>query len=158
MRGSISVIQADLNDSRHAAAIVELLDMYCQNEFGNGAPLSDEVRDNLIPGLKAHPCSLVFLAFDDTTPIGLAICFWGFSSFNAKTLINIHDLAVVPAYRGQGIGRLLIEAVERAARERGACRITLEVRADNIVAQGLYERMGIVPDEPRTWFWKKSLT
>jgi ribosomal protein S18 acetylase RimI-like enzyme len=36
----------------------------------------------------------------------------------------------------------LLEAGERAARERGCERIGLEVRRDNPVAQALYERRG----------------
>jgi ribosomal protein S18 acetylase RimI-like enzyme len=157
MASTIAVRQADLKDAAQAAAVVDFLDMYSQNEFGSGKPLPEFVRANLIPGLKAQPGSLVFLAFDGELPVGLAICFWGFSSFNAKPLINIHDLAVAPTHRGRGIGQSLLEAIEAAARNRGACRITLEVRDDNVVAQRLYERMGIVPSQPQNWFWMKKL-
>jgi ribosomal protein S18 acetylase RimI-like enzyme len=157
MASTIAVRQADLKDAAQAAAVVDLLDMYSQNEFGSGKTLPEFVRANLIPGLKAQPGSLVFLAFDGELPVGLAICFWGFSSFNAKPLINIHDLAVAPTHRGRGIGQSLLEAIEAAARSRGACRITLEVRDDNVVAQRLYERMGIVPSQPQNWFWMKKL-
>jgi ribosomal protein S18 acetylase RimI-like enzyme len=157
MESTIAVRQADLHNAAQAEAVVELLDMYSQNEFGSGRPLPEFVRANLIPGLQAHPGSLVFLAYDDEQPVGLAICFWGFSSFNAKPLVNIHDLAVAPRYRGRGIGQALLEAIEVAARERGGCRITLEVREDNVVAQRLYERMGIVPSQPQSWFWMKKL-
>ena len=34
--------------------------------------------------------------------VGLALCFVGFSSFKARPLINIHDIAVRPEVRGQG--------------------------------------------------------
>lgn len=157
MASTIAVRQADLNHPTDGAAIVDLLDMYSQNEFGSGTPLPEYVRQNLISGLQAHPCSLVFLAHDGGQPVGLAICFWGFSSFNAKPLINIHDLAVAPTHRGRGIGKSLLEAVEAAAREQGACRVTLEVREDNLAAQRLYERLGIVPSQPQNWFWMKKL-
>ena len=35
-------------------------------------------------------------------PVGLATTFEGFSTFAAKPLINIHDIAVLPDYRGRG--------------------------------------------------------
>ena len=56
--------------------------------------------------------------------------YW-FSSFQAKPLINIHDLAVLPSHRGQGIGHRLIDAVAVRGRELGCCKMTLEVRPDN---------------------------
>src|SRR4051812_28490504 len=154
---SIHVRPANLHDPQDAAAIVELLDMYSRHEFGSGQPLSPFVRQQLIPGLQQQPGCLVLLAYDDERPVGLAICFWGFSSFNARPLLNIHDLAVAPEARGKGVGWKLLEAVEAAARGRNACRVTLEVREDNETAKRLYERFGIVPGKPQNWFWYTTL-
>jgi ribosomal protein S18 acetylase RimI-like enzyme len=52
------------------------------------------------------------------------------------------SLAVRPDSQGGGLGRQLIEAAERAAREAGRARIRLEVRADNAPARKLYEEAG----------------
>lgn len=130
--------------------------------MGGGRDLPVAVRDRLISGLRQHPTSLVFLAFDAATPVGVAVCFLGFSTFAARPLINIHDLAVLPDYRGQGIGSLLLERVEAKGRELGCCKLTLEVRADNHRAQRLYQRFGFggVPSEHdtvRNWFLQKWL-
>lgn len=149
---------ADLSDPRRARAVVDLLDMYSQNEFGSSQPLPAEVRERLVPGIRNHAGHLVFLAWDDDRPIGLAICFVGFSSFKAKPLINIHDLAVAPETRGRGVGRALLEAIEAEARRRDCCRVTLEVRSDNLVAQNLYRRLGYESSQPETWFWTRSLS
>ena len=57
-------------------------------------------------------------------------------------LARIYSIAVSPAARGLGLGQALIEAAELAAEEQGAVFMRLEVRADNIWAQNLYQRLG----------------
>ena len=152
------ILLADLANSAHQSAIVALLDMYCRDEFGDEKPLSSEARTNLIPGLVKHGGARVFLAYEENEPAGVAICFIGFSSFKGQPLINIHDLAVAPQFRGQGIGRALLAAVEDEARRLGCCKVTMEVRADNTLAQELYRRVGFRPSEPvETLFWTKPL-
>ena len=42
----MAVSLADLTNAAHQAAIVELLDMYCRDEFGDGRPLSEDARAN----------------------------------------------------------------------------------------------------------------
>jgi len=151
------ILLADLANTKHQAAIVELLDMYCRDQFGDGKPLSEFARANLIPGLVKHGGARVFLAFDGEEPIGVAICLLGFSSFRARSLLNIHDIAVSPSARGQGIGRKLLAAVEADARALGCCKVTLEVRSDNHRAMGLYRSVGFQPSEPETFFWSQRL-
>jgi RimJ/RimL family protein N-acetyltransferase len=53
-------------------------------------------------------------------------------------------MGLLPAVRGQGVGRRLAEAAIAAAKERGAERIELEVFASNKAAIALYERLGFV--------------
>jgi len=154
---TLSIVLADLANSAHQTAIVELLDMYSQNEFGDCKPLSDHARENLIPGLVKHGGARVFLSYERNQSLGVAICMLGFSSFRGKPLINIHDIAVRPEARGRGVGRKLLIAVEDEARKLGCCKVTLEVRADNTVAKGLYQSVGFKPSEPETLFWSQSV-
>ena len=110
--------------------------------MGNGNPLSAEVRRELIPGLQQHPTTVIFLAYKEDKPIGIAVCFVGFSTFAARPLINISDFAVLPEYRGHGAGQRLLEAVERKARDLGCCKLTLEVQENNHRARQIYESAG----------------
>ena len=48
-------------------------------------------------------------------------------------------------FRGQGIGRRLIEATLDFARENGYEKFVIQVRAENAVAQAFYRKMGFVP-------------
>ena len=95
--------------AEHQEAVLAMVDAYSRDAMGNGKPLDQDVRTRLIPGLRRHPTTLIFLAFDGVQPIGAAVCFIGFSSFAAKPIINIHDFVVLPTSRGKGIGRRLLE-------------------------------------------------
>jgi GNAT superfamily N-acetyltransferase len=138
----VEIIEADLQRPEHQAATLELLDAYARDRMGNGAPLSADARRQLIPGLREHPTTLVFLAFSNDVATGLAVCFRGFSTFAAKPLINIHDLVVLSPHRGQGIGRRLLESIAEKGRRLGCCKLTLEVLENNKRARRLYESAG----------------
>jgi ribosomal-protein-alanine N-acetyltransferase len=53
--------------------------------------------------------------------------------------------AVDRAWQRQGLGRRLLEWLERPARVAGLARIVLEVRAENAGARAFYERLGYRP-------------
>jgi GNAT superfamily N-acetyltransferase len=122
--------------------LLAVLDSYAADPVGGGEPLTADVRSRLIAALREVPNALVLLAFDDDRPIGAAVCFYGFSTFRARPVLNIHDLAVLPQHRGGGVGKSLLAAAEERARRRGCCRLTLEVQDDNPRARALYERFG----------------
>lgn len=138
----INIVWADLNRPDHAAAVLELTRSYSRDPMGNGRDLDAEVKDVLIERLRAHPTCLIFLAYQGETPIGIASCFIGFSTFSARPLINIHDLHVLPDRQGRGVGRNLLKAVEERAKELNCCKLTLEVLQNNHRARGLYEAVG----------------
>ena len=139
---SIDIVEADLNRPDHQHAIVELISAYAADPMGNGKPLPDETRRALIPGLRQLPTTTIYLAYQEGRAIGIAVCFTGFSTFAARPLVNIHDLAVLPAHRGRGVGRRLMESVEQKARELGYCKITLEVAENNQKARRMYQAAG----------------
>ncbi|HLU65311.1 MAG TPA: GNAT family N-acetyltransferase [Kofleriaceae bacterium] len=138
----VDIVEADLGREDHARAVVALTDAYARDPMGNGAPLPEEIKAALVPGLRRHPTTLVFLALRGDEPVGIATCFLGFSTFAARPLVNVHDLAVLPATRGQGVGRRLLAAVEARARALGCCKVTLEVLENNTRARRLYESAG----------------
>jgi [ribosomal protein S18]-alanine N-acetyltransferase len=55
---------------------------------------------------------------------------------------HITNVAVLPDYRGQGLGEALMQRIMKIAKEVGARVMTLEVRVSNKAAQGLYRKMG----------------
>lgn len=154
---ALRIEPADLENSRDGEQLIALLDLYSRDPMGNGRPLPETTRAQLVDGLRHHPASLVLLARHDLQCVGLCIGFEGFSTFQARPLMNIHDLVVDPGWRNRGVGRALLAAVEATARQRDCCRITLEVRADNTAAQHLYRSFGFGDAEPVMHFWHKVL-
>jgi ribosomal protein S18 acetylase RimI-like enzyme len=51
-------------------------------------------------------------------------------------------MGVLPAFRGQGLGRRLLESCLALARQAGITRVELEVRSNNEQALHLYRRLG----------------
>ena len=160
MSESIEVILADLANPVHAAAVGDVIEAYAREVMPAG--LSSDARQFLISGLRAHPTHLVFLARQGEQTLGAAVCFIGFSTFAARPLINIHDLAVLPHTRRAGVGRALLAAIETRARELGCVKITLEVRDDNLPAQQLYQNSGYCSTDSaaasaQMLFWHKRV-
>jgi ribosomal protein S18 acetylase RimI-like enzyme len=76
------------------------------------------------------------------------------------------SIAVAPAAAGMGLGKRLLAACEAEAAAQGAARLRLAVRADNAVAQHLYETMGYrrighvddyYEDGAAAWRYEKAL-
>jgi GNAT superfamily N-acetyltransferase len=157
-----AVIKTDLSRPDHQEATVHLLNAYSMDPMGDGRPLSENARRDVIPGLQQHPTTLVFLAYRDSKPVGLAICFRGFSTFAARPLINISDYFVLPEHRGAGVGRSLLSAIEQHARDLGCCRLTLEVQENNHHARRVYSAAGFsqatyVPEAGGSLYLSKPL-
>lgn len=134
----------DYADAVDAVTLVRLLDAYARDPMGGGEPLSERVKETLAAALSDMPnaFSIVAEAGETGEGIGFANCFVTLSTFAARPLVNIHDLAVVASRRGRGVGRGLLDAVEVEARRRGACKLTLEVLEGNAPARIAYERHG----------------
>lgn len=133
------------DDPRDVAAYLDLLDAYARDPMGAGQPLSETVRERLPRDLATYPGAYCLLAEHAQQAVAFATCFLGYSTFRARPLLNIHDIAVLPAWRGRAAARALLDAIEDLARTLDCCRITLEVREDNPRARGLYLRAGFAP-------------
>ena len=136
---------ADYTNPEHAQALVSLLDSYAHDPMGGGEGLAEQVKQTLVESLAKVPGAFTVLCQSGSDYVALANCFTGFSTFAGKPLVNIHDLAVVSSARGQGLSQGLLSFVEKEARQRGCCKVTLEVLEGNAVAVSAYEKFGFAP-------------
>ena len=64
--------------------------------------------------------------------------------------VQLRRLAVLPAHRGKGYGRRLVDHVLAEARRMGVRRVTLGMWADDVPLRQWYERLGFAVTETRT--------
>lgn len=158
----ILVRLADYADTSDAAAIVRLMQHYSEDPMGGGEELPAFTVDNLVSSLADFPGAFSLLAFEGHEAVGLMNCFTGFSTFNCKPLINIHDVIVLEGWRGRGIAQRMLRQVEAIARQRGCCKLTLEVLEGNTAARRAYEKAGfenyrLSPETGRALFQQKLI-
>jgi GNAT superfamily N-acetyltransferase len=91
---------------------------------------------------------LLLGAWMDRELAGYACLYWFFSSTRAAEVVLMNDLFVAEGRRGGGVGRELIEAARRVARDRGARHLEWSTAPDNVTAQRLYDSTGA---ERSTW-------
>ncbi len=111
----IEIFEADLNLPAHAKAMVQLMDAYAIDPMGGGQGLSNYVKANLPAELAKRKSAHVILAFSDSEPAGLVVCFEGFSTFACKPLLNIHDVMVASPLPWK---RLIQTAAKEGRRDR----------------------------------------
>jgi ribosomal protein S18 acetylase RimI-like enzyme len=142
---NVNVRRVNYLDAADRSALLRLLDQYAQDPMGGGVPLAPSVQARLCDDLARQPGAVSFIAWQGQTAVGLINCFTGYSTFKAQPLLNVHDIAVAPECRGQGVGQALLAAAEAHAHLNGCCKLTLEVLSGNTVAQRSYARFGFSP-------------
>lgn len=103
--------------------------------------------ENAIRGELTNPLSLWIVAVDGQTVAGYV------GSHSVMDEADMMNLAVAPEFRRKGIGARLVNALVEALRSNGVLRLTLEVRASNEAAHGLYNTMGFVQVGRRTNYY-----
>lgn len=152
----VTIKECDFKDPRQRQAVIDLMNHYMASEMGGKLPpYKEKTARAVVEGLQHHPSKLVLLAEYKGEYVGLCNSFINFGTFAGKPFINIHDIVVLDNYRGLGIGRKMMEAIDAKAKELNCGKITLEVRDDNTRAQQLYKSMGFDEGKPVMHFWSK---
>jgi ribosomal protein S18 acetylase RimI-like enzyme len=144
---ALQIKRVDYLDAQDAQALVFLLDAYAQDPMGGGEALKPENVARLCKDMAHIAGAASFIAWLEDKPVGLINCFEGYSTFKAKPLLNVHDIAVLANHRSQGVGQALLKAAEDYARARSCCKLTLEVLSGNAQALSSYKRFGFTQYE-----------
>jgi ribosomal-protein-alanine N-acetyltransferase len=115
---------------------------------------SDRLSRRSLASLAKSPSACVLVASDADGTVGYAVVLMRRGSRRAR----LYSIAVTSMAVGRGVGSGLLSAAEDAARRRGACRLHLEVRADNAKAVAFYERTGYRPGGQRLDYYEDGAT
>jgi GNAT superfamily N-acetyltransferase len=89
-----------------------------------------------------RPYAEVLIAEADDQPVGFALYFHNFSTFEGKPGIYLEDLFVDPHARGLGIGKALLSRLAQIALERDCARLEWWVLDWNTPSIAFYRSLG----------------
>lgn len=122
------------------------LDKLCLQGFWN--------LDSYKKELESPNSTLLVVSLDGENDPDFVVgmgCFWAILEEAHITVLAVH-----PDYQGRGIGKLILGALLRNARERNLERATLEVRESNEVALSLYQKFGFKIAGKRKGYYQKT--
>jgi GNAT superfamily N-acetyltransferase len=90
----------------------------------------------------AHPRAFCDIAEQDGAPIGFALWFYSFSTFEGRFGLYLEDLFIVPEARGSGAGLALMRRLARRCRDEGLKRFEWAVLDWNEPSVAFYDRLG----------------
>ena len=128
-----------------AAAVIDFFQqLYAESRFmlfepGESVPTLSE-QEQRIGRATAMDSGTMLLCEAEHQIIGACFGTRGIAKRSRHSLYIV--LGVLQAWSGQGVGRLLMQQMERWAREHQLHRLELMVQADNQRAIGLYEKLG----------------
>lgn len=151
----IHVRQATAED---AASIARLLHDF-NLEFSEPSPGIEFLTDRVERLLEAGEVVVLLSGAD---PDGLALLRFRPALWSEGLEAHLQELYVVPALRGRGIGRELLERTVEFARAAGADGIDLNTGETDAAARALYESMGFTnreggPDGPPMLFYEREI-
>jgi mycothiol synthase len=82
----------------------------------------------------------MMLLFHQGKPVG--VIRGADDEYENAPIMNIGPVAVIPEYQGRGLGRILLRASLKFAKEKGYNRTILSVNGENERAQALYIQEG----------------
>lgn len=156
MRAEAALIRPAGDDD--LVAVGRLLDDF-NREYDEPSPGPDQITARLRE-LLAGGDTAVLIAGEG--PDGLAVLRFRPSLWSRGLECYLAELYVVPALRGQGRGRALLDAAIALARERGADHMDLGTSEDDVAARALYASAGFTnrerpPDGPVMYVYERSL-
>ena len=136
-----------LRPVRHGE-LPELLDMLRRFYVEDRIPLDEpRVRRGLEQLLADAALGAVLFAEAKGERVGYLVLGWCFSIEQGGRFVLLDELYLVPAVRGQGLGRQALALAAQWARQQGAAVMRLEVNHHNARAKALYLSCGYADDQ-----------
>ena len=136
---------------RPATALDADLILFFVSELAKEEKAGHEVeadRDQLVKSMFSDhsTCHAVICQISEM-PIGFAVYFFNYSTWQGKNGIYIEDLYILPEYRNNGVGKRILKYICSLALEKGCGRVEWSVLNWNILAIGFYAALGAEPQK-----------
>ncbi len=120
------MIRIEKMGSAHIAQVADL-EARCFSDPWSKKSIASELE---------NPLSLWLVALEGETVAGYI------GSQSVPPEADVMNVAVDPQYRRRGVAKRLLEALTEGLKARGITSLALEVRASNVPAVSLYEKLG----------------
>lgn len=138
---ALTIREAVREDAATLLGFIRELAIYEKAEHEVAA--TSETIGNSIFGTGSVTHALV--CEQDGVPIGMAIWFFSYSTWQAKNGLYLEDLYVTPKARGLGAGKAMLKRLARIAIENDCGRFEWSVLDWNAPAIRVYEAIGAEP-------------
>lgn len=146
MATEVSIREATVRDIPALAGL--LADLFAlESDF---SPDTDRQQKGLAALLSA-PAARIFVAEVDQCAIGMCTVQVVISTAEGGRVGLVEDVIVKSAWRGRGVGRALLAALEAWAHGEGLRRLQLLADMDNHPAHGFYRKNGWTETRLRAW-------
>lgn len=123
-------------------SLAEVLPLIAQYQtFYQVADINPQRNEQFFSQFVNSPLGAVFLYRQEAKVIGFATVYFSFSSTMTAKVGIMNDLFTLKDYRGQGIGKALINHCLEYALQQGAARLQWVTALDNTRAQALYDSL-----------------
>ncbi|OWV92780.1 GCN5 family acetyltransferase [Rhizobium sp. R72] len=137
----LTLREAVRGDAATLLAFIRELAIYEKAEHQVAATI--EAIEETIFCANAVPRAII--CEQDGKPVGMAIWFFSYSTWQAKSGLYLEDLYVTPAARGSGAGKAMLKRLAQIALENGCGRFEWSVLDWNEPAIRVYETIGAAP-------------
>ena len=138
---AVSIRQATSDDAQLLFELITELARY-ENEEHSVKVTVSELRHQM---QQANPPFECAIAESDGTPVGFALYFFAYSTWEGKQTLYLEDLYVSPKHRGTGAGAKLMSHLALVANQNSCARFEWSVLDWNELAIGFYDRIGAKP-------------
>lgn len=124
------------------APLIHRMVLAIAEDSGHGDRVVSSIEDIRRDGFGDRRAFETLLASRGNRVVGMSLYYPEYSTWRGQRGCYLLDLYVIPEERSQGVGRLLVTALARRARERGAAYLRLSVDEHNTRALAFYRRLG----------------
>jgi len=129
------MIEIIYTDGKHS----DFINLCQQLDNNLNGVIGEQKQENYNQYNQLHDIHDVWIAYSDSTPVGCA----AFKQYE-NDIAEVKRVFVKPEYRGKGISKVLMKALEEKALESGYNKLILETGKHLKEAIGLYQKSGYI--------------